>query len=220
MGKNYLPIVLCFTADVVSLYPSINIKRAILAIDTLLREHKALETPLLTTLRRLVLENNFVKCDFSTQIFLQLLGLAMGTRLAVTVANAFMCFIERRLVQSYREKGYLLYFKCFIDDIIGIWTGNLESLKCFLSEYDNLENGINITHVISFDRLSYLDTWISISRESPPIVLNSPLTRNHLTSICISRLSLFIPTATRKLLLKVSSFVIAGVVQPLNLSML
>ena len=78
-----------------------------------------------------------------------------------------MYFIERHLVQSYREKGYLLYFKHFIDDIIGIWKGNLESLKCFLSEYDNLENGINITHVISFDRLSYLDTWIFISKESP-----------------------------------------------------
>ena len=166
-GKELPPHCILFTADVVSLYPSINIKRAILAIDTLLREHRAQETPLLTTLLRLVLENNFVKCDFSTQIFLQLLGLAMGTPLAVTVANAFMYFIERHLVQSYREKGYLLYFKCFIDDIIGIWNGNLESLKCFLSEYDNLENGINITHVISFDRLSYLDTWISISKESP-----------------------------------------------------
>ena len=91
-----------------------------------------------------------------------------------------MYFIERHLVQSYREKGYLFYFKRFIDDIIGIWNGNLESLKCFLSEYDNLENGINITHVISFDRLS----------------------------------------ATRRLLLKVSLFVTARVIQPLNLSML
>ena len=81
--------------------------------------------------------------------------------------NAFMYFIERHLVQSYGEKGYLLYFKRFTDDIIGNWNGNLESLKCSLSEYDNLENGINITHVISFDRLSYLDTWISISKESP-----------------------------------------------------
>ena len=60
--------------------------------------------------------------------------------------------------------------------------------------------------------------WILgfLSVRNPPIVLNSPLTKNHLTSICISRLGLFIPTATRKLLLKVSLFVTAGVVQPLN----
>ena len=128
-------------------------------------------------------------------------------------------FIERHLVQSYREKGYLLCFKRFIDDIIGIWNGNLESLKCFLSEYDNLENGINITHVISFGRLSYLILGF-LSVRNPHIVLNFPLTRNHLTSICISHSSLLIPTATRKLLLKVSLFVTAGVVQPLNLSML
>ena len=64
--------------------------------------------------------------------------------------------------------------------------------------------------------------WILgfLSVRNPHIVLNFPLTRNHLTSICISRSSLLIPTATRKLLLKVSLFVTAGVVQPLNFSML
>ena len=76
-GKELPHHCILFTADVVNLYSSINIKRAILDMDTLLREHKAQETPLLTTLLRLVQENNFVNCDFSTQIFLQLPGLAM-----------------------------------------------------------------------------------------------------------------------------------------------
>ena len=58
-----------------------------------------------------------------------------------------MYFIERHLVQSYREKGYLLYFKRFIDDIISIWNGNLESLKCFLSEYDILRTEL-ISHTL------------------------------------------------------------------------
>ena len=60
--------------------------------------------------------------------------------------------------------------------------------------------------------------WILgfLSVRNSPIMLNSPLTKNHLTSICISHLSLFIPTATRKLLLKVSLFITAGVVQPFN----
>ena len=220
-GKELPPHCIMFTADVVSRYPSINIKRAIPAIDTLLREHKAQETLLLTTLLRLVLENNFVKCDFSTQIFLQLLGLAMGTPLAVTVANALMCFIERHLMQSYREKGYLLYFKRFIDDIIGIWNGNFESLNVFFLNLIILRTEL-ISHMslVSTGCHIWIFGFLSVRNHPPPIVLNSPLTRNHLTSICISRLSLFIPTATRKLLLKVSSFVIAGVVQPLNLSML
>ena len=70
-GKELPLHCILFTADVINLHRSINIKRTILAIDTLLREAMAQETPLLVTMLRLVLENNFVKCDFSTQIFLQ-----------------------------------------------------------------------------------------------------------------------------------------------------
>ena len=92
-----------------------------------------------------------------------------------------MYFIGRHLVQSSMEKGALFYFKRF--DIMGIWRDNLESLKHLLAKYDDLEDGINITDVISFDLLSYLDSWICISKESPT-VLNSPLTRNDLTNIC------------------------------------
>ena len=48
----------CFlvTADVASLYPNIDTKKAIIALDLLLREGKVVQTPLLVQLARLIFE--------------------------------------------------------------------------------------------------------------------------------------------------------------------
>ena len=52
---------LLVTVDVSSLYPNIDTKKAIIALDLLLREGKVAQTPLLVQLTRLVFENNFLK---------------------------------------------------------------------------------------------------------------------------------------------------------------
>ena len=82
----------CFlvTADVVSLYPNVDTKKALMALDLLLREAGAPETPLLIQFSRLVFENNFLRTEFCGDIFHQTFGIAMGTPFAVTAANAFM----------------------------------------------------------------------------------------------------------------------------------
>ena len=77
---------LLVTADVSSLYPNIDTKKAIIALDLLLREAKVAQTPLLVQLTRLVFENNFVKSESSNDIYHQTFGIAMGTPFAVTAA--------------------------------------------------------------------------------------------------------------------------------------
>ena len=52
------------TADVASLYPNIDTKKAIIALDLLLREGKVVQTPLLVQFARLIFENNFIKSEF------------------------------------------------------------------------------------------------------------------------------------------------------------
>ena len=63
----------CFlvTADVSSLYPNIDTKKAIIALDLLLREGKVTQTPLLVQFTRLVFENNFLQSEFSRDIYHQ-----------------------------------------------------------------------------------------------------------------------------------------------------
>ena len=90
---------LLVTADVSSLYPNIDTKKAIIAVDLLLREGKVAETPLLVQLTRLIFENNFLKSEFSCDIYHQTFGIATGTPFAVTAANAFMYYHERDIIE-------------------------------------------------------------------------------------------------------------------------
>jgi len=46
------------------LYPNIDTKKAIIALDLLLREGKVVQTPLLVQLTRLIFENNFLRHCF------------------------------------------------------------------------------------------------------------------------------------------------------------
>ena len=100
LENTVLPDGDCFlvTADVASLYPNVDTKKALIALDLLLREAGAPETPLLIQLARLVFENNYLSSEFSPDIFHQKFGIAMGAPFSVTVANAFMYHLEKDIV--------------------------------------------------------------------------------------------------------------------------
>ena len=125
------PDCLLVTADVSSLYPNIDTKKAIIAIDLLLREAKVAQTPLLVQLTRLIFDNNFIISEFSTDIYHQIFGIAMGTPFAVTAANAFMYYHERDIIETYSR--FLPLHKRFIDDIFVIWDGPRQTLLEFLN---------------------------------------------------------------------------------------
>ena len=67
----------CFllTANVISLYPNVDTKKALLALDLLLREAGAPETPLLIQFSRLVLRIIFSKPNSVEIFFIKRLGL-------------------------------------------------------------------------------------------------------------------------------------------------
>ena len=71
LENTVLPNNDCFlvTADVVSLYPNVDTKKALIALDLLLREARVPETPLLIQLARLVFDNNYLSSEFSPDIF-------------------------------------------------------------------------------------------------------------------------------------------------------
>ena len=146
---------LLVTADVSSLYPNIDTKKAIIALDLLLRESKVAQTPLLVQLTRLVFENNFLKSEFSNDIYHQTFGIAMGTPFAVTAANAFMYHHERDIVETHSR--YITLYKRFIDDIFVIWAGPHENLLEFLHAINTKDERIKITYEISESKISFLD---------------------------------------------------------------
>ena len=160
LQNTVLPDSNCFlvTADVVSLYPNVDTKKALVALDLLLREALAPETPLLIQLARLVLENNYLSSEFSSDIFHQEYGIAMGTPFALTVANAFMYQHEKDIVEHY--SSYLALYRRFIDDIFAIWVGPKDTLLEFLEALNSKTDRIKLTYCISESSTSFLDLFL------------------------------------------------------------
>ena len=90
----------CFlvTADVASLYPNVDTKEALIVLDQLLREARVPETPLLIQLAGLLLIIITYLQNLVRIFFHQVFGIAMGTPVAVTVANAFIFHHEKDIV--------------------------------------------------------------------------------------------------------------------------
>ena len=133
-------------------------KKALVALDLLLREARAPEAPLLIQFSRLVFENNFLKSEFSGNIFHQTFGIAMGTPFAVTATNAFMYYLEKDLVTQFSSN--LLLYKWFMDDIFFIWEGPKETLLEFLSHLNSKNDRIKLTYVIDQSSISFLDLFL------------------------------------------------------------
>ena len=188
------------TADVISLYPNLDFKKPLVGLDLLLREARMPETPLLIQLARLVFENNFLQTEFSQDIFHQIFGIVMGTPFAVTVANAFMFYLEKDLVTQYSD--YLVIYKRFIDDIFLIWSGEKDKLLEFLTCLNSRNDRINLTYVIEKSSIAFLDLFCS---KIPALADYSfLLIKSHSISICTFLLNHFIPQATRGPLSKVN----------------
>ena len=189
---------LLVTADVSSLYPNIDTKKAIIALDLLLREGKVTQTPLLVQLTRLVFENNFLKSEFSCDIYHQIHGIAMGTPFAVTAANAFMYYHERDIIELYAQ--HLTLYKRFIDDIFVIWDGTREILSEFLSAINTKDERIKITYEISDSKISFLD--LLLFKDSSYPTLQYSTFQKPLNKYLYIPFESFHPTSNKKAFIK------------------
>jgi hypothetical protein len=123
------------SADVDSLYPSIDINRGFDAINEALKETtNTLKTDREFTifLLRWVLYNNVL--EFNGKQCLHIRGTAMGTPCAVVFSCIFMGMLERKAL----SQALPLYYKLFIDDILTSLYQNpkiklvIIRRKCFL----------------------------------------------------------------------------------------
>ena len=163
--ENAVPV----TIDVVGLYSNIPQEEAIEqmkeALDT--REEdlkKAVPTSFLIELLTLVLTLNIF--TFDSQLFIQLWGVAMGTRSAPTIANIFMGAIEKKILNQSPLSLHIFdqFWRRFIDDVLLIWTGSEIQLKEFLTFINSLHPTIKFTANYNFETCSvpFLDTTITI----------------------------------------------------------
>ena len=158
-----------FSADVESLYPSMDLDESIDAtthqyhinrghLVALAKRDEKLPPPstlLFRDILRTVLKNHYF--HFREQRwFLQIQGTAMGASVSVLLANCFMYNRTRYLIDN--PPPNLLYMTRYIDDIIGVWTGPVEEIQPIFNETRG--RGIELTFVIGGRELIALDVSI------------------------------------------------------------
>ena len=99
-----------------------------------------------------------LKCTFDGQIYKQVQGTAMGTKIAPSYANLFMDRFERAFLAQ--EPIQPLVWKRYIDDILCIWTGTRSELESFLDRLNKAHRTLKFTWSISDERIEFLDLSI------------------------------------------------------------
>ncbi|XP_065424163.1 uncharacterized protein LOC135975776 [Chrysemys picta bellii] len=145
------------TMDVEALYTNIPHKDGLPAIRNSIPDN--VTANLVAELCDFVLTHNYF--TFGDNIYLQVSGTAMGTRMAPQYANIFMADLEQRFLSS-RPLTPLLYLR-YIDDIVIIWTHGKEALEEFHHDFNNFHPTINLSLDQSTQAVHFLDTTVLIS---------------------------------------------------------
>ena len=168
------------TLDVSSLYTNIPHKEGIEACCHFLntRSHKSLPTERICDLIRMILGmNNF---SFNDQHFLQILGTAMGTRMAPSYANLFMGKLEKEALKNAPFKPNVWWR--FIDDIFMVWPEGEDNLKTFIHYLNSIHPTIKFTHEYSnslHQTLTFLDVQVHLNNKQFQTDLHTKPTDKH-----------------------------------------
>lgn len=145
-----------FTFDVESLYPSIPTDLGLHALRSMIhKEFSRSKEELILSLASLVLNHHYL--EFNGAFWRQTRGTAMGSNFAVVYACLFLCFQEDQIEAAYESKEHMLYYRRYIDDAFGIWTGPEDLLREWITRYGTWVDTIKITHTISHTTADMLD---------------------------------------------------------------
>lgn len=103
--------------------------------------------------------------QFSDKFFIQLTGTAMGTPPAPIYATLYFAIHELKLLRQY--KNNLKLYKCYIDDVLGIWIRNNNPILN-ASIWKNFIKDINDFGILEWDvsdpssKVDFLDLTINI----------------------------------------------------------
>ena len=171
-----------------SLYTNIDHNEGAAACFEKLETRKCKQIPSIVIKRLilLILESNVFK--FSTKLFLQVMGTAMGTPMACNYANLFMNKFETNLLNDYfikTGKRPLIWFR-FIDDIFFIWNDDPSSLNHFIEFCQNYSKTKRMKSKIKFEvfqsteSVNFLDVTIKITNGTISTTVFSKPTDAHI----------------------------------------
>ena len=150
--------------DVVNLYPSIPHDDGIDALNQFLRRHGFTDTQTedICDLAYFILTHNHF--EFNSEMYLQMAGTAMGTRMAPTYAIIFMHMQETALLQSVPLTPFL--WLRFIDDIFCLWTHGEAAFQDFFTRINQGHASIKFTREHSRQEVPFLDVLVQKTEEN------------------------------------------------------
>lgn len=139
------------TLDVVSLYTNMDISQVI----TILANFLPNGTKLIVAIE-FILRNNYF--EFMGQIYHQTNGMAMGTNMAVLVANLFVAaMLDNKIVELRSFRDNILFYRRYIDDIFMLWNGSPTELNRFMKVIHCLARPLQFTAHSSTESIAFLD---------------------------------------------------------------
>lgn len=147
-----------FSIDINSLYTNIDTTLGLQSVRAAFSKFPVSGRPddyILELLEISLSRNDF---EFNKKHYLQIHGTAMGKKFAPAYANLYMCGWEE---SAFLKCAHLpsLYFR-YLDDIFGIWEGDMEQFLVFLDILNSHHPTITITHNIQKEKLEFLDTQV------------------------------------------------------------
>ena len=145
------------TADVESLYPSIDTTIGLAVLRIVLVKYSRFSTTFISLLMdvlEIILRFNIF--EFDGDFFLQTRGTAMGTPVAPAYANLFLFGLEADFFLDYSG---IIFFRRYIDDLFFIVSRI--SVEYVVNTLNNLCPGLSFTYSISDYKAVFLDLIIS-----------------------------------------------------------
>jgi peptide-methionine (R)-S-oxide reductase len=147
------------TLDVKGLYTNIPQEEGLIAIEIFMEKYSnATNAKMIKKLTRLILENNVI--EFNGQLYLQLMGVAMGSKFAPNYANIFMNHFEEKYLPQAPVTPFL--WKRYIDDVFCIFTCSDNEIDAFLKWINSIHQHIKFTSQRDCSGIPFLDTFVQI----------------------------------------------------------
>ena len=149
--------------DVVGLYTNIPHEDIEVSVTHFLSEFPQLNIPpanvIVDVMNHILKNNTFV---FEGKIYKQIHGTAMGTPMAPAIANLFMGWLEKRLIDGSPFPINIELWRRFLDDILMLWMGTEEELKVFMEYCNTFHPTIKFTYSSSTLKLPHMDVLLRI----------------------------------------------------------
>lgn len=148
-----------FCFDVAKLYPSVPRKEGLDACKEALesRSTALVDTASAMEMIRTVLDNNIF--GFGDQNYIQREGVAIGSRLGKNFACSYMRKWDEALLEAPVTP---LFYKRFIDDGFGVWTGSETELEEFAAYANSIHDNIKVELRYDRKQIEFLDTLVKI----------------------------------------------------------